>query len=420
EAAACVGWSVVGGFLSPGHDEYVTLKLGNEAIPAAQRVLQCAKATASSAWLTVDPWEALHRQVAVNFTDVLVRLERYLCHHLEKAVEVVYVCGSDNARFALAFQSLGRVIVVERPGYPAHTYRERPEINGSSRIIWAPGSSTESSTKVREGAVQNLHLKPPSPAQRLRLRDDGERAVPDWPATGERWSKFVEGLASCFGSYMDVDLFARQSAPTEGTTENTVSLDPLASSRHTLAVSRLFEPGAYVERGYVERPGAPPLSEQIAAIPEGSYAIWDDDEFSGGTMRFVEAMLAEIGTVTNRRTEIPTEDGEIADARDFLLGTRFGGAVMRLPDGRLCRAPYLLPYVDPFARAGLPPTASLEFSLNVWALNWEFFDGLDLTVAALDRPTQALLLLNWSRSDRVSAIADWHRQHLQRIVRGGS
>ena len=72
--ATNAGYTVVGGYLSPGHDEYVRLKCGAEAIPASVRLEQCAVAAAATDWLSVDAWEALHRRVAVNYTDVVARL----------------------------------------------------------------------------------------------------------------------------------------------------------------------------------------------------------------------------------------------------------------------------------------------------------------------------------------------------------
>ena len=47
------GFVVIGGYLSPGHDAYLQAKCGAMAIPAQERLRQCAKATASSDWLSV-------------------------------------------------------------------------------------------------------------------------------------------------------------------------------------------------------------------------------------------------------------------------------------------------------------------------------------------------------------------------------
>lgn len=51
-------YTVVGGFLSPSHDDYVTGKLGNEAIPAVHRLAMIERALESSSWICAEPWEA--------------------------------------------------------------------------------------------------------------------------------------------------------------------------------------------------------------------------------------------------------------------------------------------------------------------------------------------------------------------------
>ena len=73
-AAEIAGFDVLGGYLSPGHDAYIRLKCGDAAIPASVRLAACARAAESTDWLSVDPWEALHRRVAANYTDVVARL----------------------------------------------------------------------------------------------------------------------------------------------------------------------------------------------------------------------------------------------------------------------------------------------------------------------------------------------------------
>jgi len=93
EAAERAGFDVVGGYLSPGHDAYLRMKCGPLAIAAQVRLRLCADAVAHSDWLSVDPWEAMHRRVAVNFTDVTARLEAYLRAHVDERMEVITSVG---------------------------------------------------------------------------------------------------------------------------------------------------------------------------------------------------------------------------------------------------------------------------------------------------------------------------------------
>ena len=104
------------------------------------------EAVAGSDWLSVDPWEAQHRRVSVNYTDVVARLRTYLRAHVDPRLEVLYVCGGDNARFALAFTERGGCVVVARPGSDAVAeYRMwRDRLGGHPRILWAASDSRAS------------------------------------------------------------------------------------------------------------------------------------------------------------------------------------------------------------------------------------------------------------------------------------
>lgn len=53
------GWVVVGGFLAPSSDDYVTKKLGLHAMSLRDRVQLCKIATAASDWIAVCDWGEL-------------------------------------------------------------------------------------------------------------------------------------------------------------------------------------------------------------------------------------------------------------------------------------------------------------------------------------------------------------------------
>lgn len=62
------------------------------------------------------------------------------------------------------------------------------------------------------------------------------------------------------------------------------------------------------------------------------------------------------------------------DCRDFLIGAREAGLVIKLPDGTLCRAPYILPYVRPYYHVSVYVSEEMKFSTRVWELNKRFFE----------------------------------------------
>ncbi|MDS7278890.1 hypothetical protein NXG15_29760, partial [Klebsiella pneumoniae] len=79
----------------------------------------------------VDPWEARYLPCAVNYTEVILRLERYLNFHLRVPVpvRVCYVFGGDNAAFARAFLSSGYAVCIERAGYESRITKIKQELS---------------------------------------------------------------------------------------------------------------------------------------------------------------------------------------------------------------------------------------------------------------------------------------------------
>lgn len=392
------GLRVVGGYLSPGHDDYLTLKCGSLPLPASARLALAAEAVADSDWLEIDPWEALARRVAVNFTDVAARLERYLQARVDPALEVVYVCGGDNARFALAFAERGRCVVVGRPGHDPTVARWRtdPRLAGHPRIRWAEGDDDSASSALRP-------VRTDPPARRLHLRREDERAVATLGLPADAWRRFQEGLVARLRQHLDLAV-PLPDGPTAGAGlgpdhRPTISLDPFTPGDVDLAVSRLFDLGGLRLLGHVARPGAPALEEQVAALRPGRWRVRDDDRATGSTAAFLRTLLPDHVAADTFTFRVEDAGAEIADSRDFLLGTDHGGLVVALPDGSIGRAPYLLPFVDPAVRAGIPGAEALPFSIDVWRLNAETLAGTGLSVADLPAASARPLLVAGERPD---------------------
>jgi nicotinic acid mononucleotide adenylyltransferase len=395
------GYSVVGGYLSPGHDAYLRAKCGPLSSPAQERLRQCAVAVADSDWLSVDPWESMHRRVAVNYTDVTARLRAYLRAHVDARIEVLYVCGGDNARFAYAFTERGRCVVVNRSGAEAEFERWRATLAGHPNVIWVEGSGRLASSSA-------LRTSPPAPSQRARLvvRLEDQRAVRTLQLSSLR--EFQQQLLALLARYATVRLAPLEACPLA---PHVISLDPLLPGRHNLALSRLFAPGGYEALGHVARPGAAPLAEQAALIPPGNYVLRDDDSITGGTIAAVRAVLSSNVTISAVDVALThADDEDVVDARDFLLGSDDGGLVLQLPGGGVGRAPYVLPYVDPFARASI--AASREFSIAVWALNAHVFEPTELRVRDLPQATRATLPL--PDTMKLNDVCAWHIERLRR------
>lgn len=387
-AAERAGFDVLGGYLSPGHAMYLDLKCGKAAIPTYERLRQCGEVARGSDWLSVDPWEALHRRVSVNYTDVAARLRAYLRKHVDARIEVLYVCGGDNARFAYAFTEEGGCIVVGRPTAENEVEKWRARLGDHPRVIWTDGDHPAASRTMRAA-----EWKEP-PRAKIVLRVEDARAVRTLGLSAATYASFVEILVSLLSEHVDVRTVHLTNVPgAKGTTagERVLSLDAMIPTEHTLAISRLFALGGYELLGHVARPGSPPLADQIARIPPGRYVLADDDTMTGGTIAAVRALLPENVTIASTHLAVAhAPDEDVLDARDFLLGADEGGLVVALPNGETARAIYALPFVDPAVRASI--RASRELSRAVWRLNEGIFAATSLSVRDLPAPARALLL----------------------------
>ena len=375
-AASHAGYDVIGGYLSPGHDAYITMKCGAAAMPASERLRLCAEAVTGSDWLSVDPWESLHQRLAVNFTAVAARLRAYLRAHVDPRVEVLYVCGGDNARFALAFAEEGGCVVVGRPGNGAVMNHWRARLADNARVLWIDGDHPAASRDLRASSWS-------APPRRLVVRLEDDRAV---RTLGLRtFARFQRELLEELARHISVRTVSLDATAPD---DDVISLDAMRSARVNLSLSRLYSVGGYEPLGHIARPGAPPLASQIAAITPGEYALEDDDRMSGATLAAARSLLSSRVRVREVRLAVDhADDEDVADSRDFLLGADDGGLVLSLPHGSVGRAPYLLPYVDPAVRSSVP--SSRAFSIAVWELNAKHFADTSLRVADLPPSTRA-------------------------------
>ncbi|WP_394849807.1 hypothetical protein LZC95_20410 [Pendulispora brunnea] len=407
-AAERAGWNVIGGYFSPGHDAYLQKKCGAAAMPAHERLRLCAEAVRTSDWLSVDPWESMHRRVSVNFTDVAARLRAYLRTHVDPRIEVLYVCGGDNARFAQAFTERGGCIVVARPGASAEYAHWRARLGKHPRVLWTDGTHARSSRDLR-AAVWSA-----PPKRDLVLRCEDEHAVRSLGFDRARFAAFQRQLVSLLAPYVNVRTERMVPASVPVSTLPTISLDAMVPSTYQLAISRLFSLGGYELLGHVRRPGAPPLTEQIACIAPGRYALRDDDSVTGSTLKAARALLPSHVIVDDTHLAIRQRANEdVVDARDFLLGADHGGLVIALPGGGIGRAPYALPYVDPAVRASIP--ASHKLSTEIWELNACTFARTGLRVRDLPAPTRASFA-QFGDSLPLERVCTWHSRNLQRFA----
>lgn len=446
------GVAVVGGFLAPDHDAYVRRKTPSSP-SAANRVRLAEAAVADSDWLAIDPWPALVMRRAVNFTEVVEHLGATLSRWIPSArpLRVVFVCGGDNARFAHAFAHRGHVVVVGRHGADEVMAQERARADDdpAMRVAMARGRVVfvdeapvaASSSAIRAGDLEHLpaavraHLvvapAPSSPA-RYELRDEGRFAVEPFLAGREEaqvlraWQRFVDDVTAAFSAALpDVTVVvtaadtqraavAGRLAPHAGLP--VVSLDPCTVADHALAVSRCFELGGDDEApALVPRPGAPPLSRQLAQLPPGPLVLLDDDVATGTTLRAVQAALPATTTVAATVALSTTTVRDRVDIRDLLPGAHAAGLVVRMPDGAIARVPYLWPWVRLARRASVDVDVEQTLTQRLLTHAADFFDAIRPapTVADADAAQRVWLeRVGFAADTRLADVCAWHLARL--------
>jgi nicotinic acid mononucleotide adenylyltransferase len=109
-----LGYHVAGGIMSFGHSQYVDKKmmdLEDKKISSELRIKHAAELLKEHQWLTIDDWECHGVSRALNFTDVIRRVEFFF---KEYDVEIFYVFGGDNEDFKYAFIDRGNCVIIDR------------------------------------------------------------------------------------------------------------------------------------------------------------------------------------------------------------------------------------------------------------------------------------------------------------------
>lgn len=349
------GWTVVGGFIAPDHDEYINLKLKKEALPFHHRMKLILEMVRGIDWLTVDPWAGVFQTCAVNFTDIIEHLDLYIQKHLGVKIPIVYVCGNDNARFANTFVNRGYCAIAERPGYK-NLFEFTPQTE--NRIFHVSKPDASSSTQIRKGLKFKLEKK------KVKVRLHKEMSEMD--------TKLLELINERFD---DVELLyiedQRKNLRQPG--DRIITLDPMTKGTE-LAISREYDYFGTKRLGFVNRPGSLPIDEQIDFIKRdfkdiSDVILHDDDICTGGTIEFAKQALKRrgINVMAQMSYTHSTPDVEIIDLRDLIVGDYYGGLVITEPNGETKRFPYVYPFVCPFVRASI--NDPMEFSIKVWEIN---------------------------------------------------
>lgn len=464
------GFAVVGGYFSPSHDRYVSMKCKEFALSAMHRLHLCSLTVAPSNWLMADGWEALGVDRAINFSDVLFRLEEYLAKHIKSdlPIEAFYVFSSDHARFSHAFIGRGGCVCTLRPDHREtfEQYANDPLVQGNPNIIFAKQErKIVSSFSVLHGDFDMMEAQAgrtfqewlgrkntkllPSPFSTYSLRNENGWELAPW--FDGQIDKSVRIGANRFKRHLRllIQTVHREAKGPDNSYEvgfnmlslrkqrkfvreqldkkSLISMDGCAKGAFNLAVSRHFPLCASGVKSTVgESPFAEPLEEQVSKIPPGEYVLFDDDIATGTTMNHVVGLLPEqikiierFALTTMERAEDNDSFLDIIDCRDFLVGSREGGLVVELPEGSLARVPYCRPYCSPADRASIPISQELRFSRDLWRLNETFFNNVtpSILLKQADPAFQRIMLyIGFELHTPMSFICRWHAEHLALTV----
>jgi nicotinate (nicotinamide) nucleotide adenylyltransferase len=143
---------VVGGWISPSHDDYVGQKMWRSGLPlitAEHRLAMCRLLVSDSNWISVSSWEA-QAHGFINFPSVARHHSEFLQKNFpSEKLRLMYIAGADLAQgCGLIYGiSAGRapipVVAVARPG---HTHELKMMVE------------SEDKRKVKLGRKDNSHL----------------------------------------------------------------------------------------------------------------------------------------------------------------------------------------------------------------------------------------------------------------------
>ncbi len=431
------GYNVVGGYLSPSHESYVSTKPYYK-INSYERLDLCQECIKDSNWLMIDPWESIYVKTYINFTDIIQRLEQYLRKHVNPNIQVAYVFGGDNSEFMYCFENKGIGICIEREGYSEKFNQIKNKCKGKNNFFINNKSivSTYSSRNIRQREGYDYNNQNYS-------KEDGDYVIRNEGITPllnykqnvkeeilqkeheEFLKQLIELIRAVFHNQLDVKTINMEEQLKKAYSileaKQTISLDTYYRGTYNIETSRLFDISD-IQKKYISligRIGHDTVKNQIQKIEDGNYILVDDDSATGKTIREVMSNLPErinieqiflLASMGNEKIF------DIVDLRDFIIGAKNGGLVVRLPNKEIARSPYMLPYVSLKTRATISASKEMETSIRLWKMNKEFYQKIDgdITLGQTDSGFKKLMNYIGFKDDTLLVdICDWHIKKLK-------
>lgn len=391
-----LGYQNIVCYFSPGHQDYIKHKKGNDVLSEADRLLAVSNVLKDKNNWYLSQYEIL-QQYSLNYTEVL---EWHQWYYKQNNIEVdwFFLAGGDNSSFYQPFidTNVG-FICVSRPGTTID-----PEfitkLGDKNKFYWLKGDNPHSSTELLSSGWQR-----PSYANTaiIRIRNRNlslpEIFLLQTIKTKFNWNVVVSA--------------EEQAESIKQNNYNLVTLDFFTNSPdyQKLEISRLYQPFGHHKIGYINRPGTQSISEQIENLRPDIDIIHDDDIHTGSTINFITNLLKNSNKLAKHyQVQSYTKsrfNEEIIDLNDFLL--KYDSGLVVKIGGNECRAPYIWPFVCPAARASILDPR--EFSQNIWTVLSRAYSNH--TVQTLNY--QLFNLLGWPKESKISDICSYYASILK-------
>lgn len=395
-----MGLPVVGCYFSPSHDSYVGQKDNGKAgwfnacwrVDYSKHFLQKHEFK-TNCW--VDPWETLVPVGSINFTLVSQRLKKYLEHHLNREVKILYVFGSDNAGFGNAFAKDNSICVL------------RPNYKPSSNSIIANSNISSSSTEIRKTWDFEFVR---SEVGAYFFRDEKEWAISNEFSGVEQkvltstWEDFKKELTEIIkdsfnSSKVKPRFFGTLSLPSQKEkvkrwVENEpqelfLNMDECTQDVegiYSLSLSRYFNSDGHQSSPVKLDKRIGSNNDEVFRLLRGKEVILIDDDSTSGFSLFSakeilkqnDIRVKEVRLIFSEDIKIPKKDVfDIIDFRDFLIGAKSCGLVVSgtYEDKKV---PYWSYEVSLCTRASIPFGSSWDCKRKIALANRRFYQRLSL------------------------------------------
>ena len=431
------GYNVVGGYLSPSHESYVSTKPYYK-INAFERLDLCQECVKDSDWLMIDPWESIYVKTYINFTDIIQRLELYLKKHVNPNIQVAYVFGGDNSEFMYCFENKGIGVCVEREGYSEKFTQMKKKFKGKNNFFINNKSivSTYSSRNIRQREGYNYKKQNYTKEDgNYVIRNEGTIPLKNYEKNFSQellekaHKNFLKQLIilfnQAFDNKLDIKTINMQEQLKKANSilngKQTISLDTYYRGTYDIQTSRLFDISD-IQKKYISligRIGCESIERQVEKIKDGNYILVDDDSATGKTIRELMGSLPErinVEQIYLLASMLNEKIFDIVDLRDFIIGVQNGGLVVRLPNKEVVRSPYMLPYVSLKTRASIPASKEMEMSIKLWKMNKKFYQEIGGNISLKETDVGFKKLMNYIGFDDNALlvdICDWHISKLK-------